>query len=195
MPVTTKPQDANTRARRELAARARARDKELGWQLTRNPARMRIQTIDSFCAGLTRQMPLLSKLGGQPEVIEDAGDLYREAAANTLKLLEDGTSGTGEQPVGATYSAAVETLLERLDNDLPRTRDMLVVMLQKRDQWLRQLVGQRPATRGPGGRPEARRGNHTRRCLANIAAGIDPGVYGLSLHIATHNLDDVPVHY
>ena len=181
-----KNQDANTRARRELAARALARDKELGWQLTRNPARMRIQTIDSFCAGLTRQMPLLSKLGGQPEVIEDAGDLYREAAANTLKLLEDGTSGDG-----AAYSAAVETLLERLDNDLPRTRDMLVVMLQKRDQWLRQLVGQRPEREALEGALRHVVETTLEDALQTLPRELTPE-FTACLCYATHNLDDVP---
>ena len=137
--------DTNAQARRQLAILVLNRDKELGWQLTRNPARMRIQTIDSFCAVLTRQMPLLSKLGGQPEVIEDAEDLYREAAANTLKQLDDGASKNAGQPGGnAGWSDAVEALLEHLDNDLPRARDMLAGMLRKRDQWLRHLVGQRP---------------------------------------------------
>ena len=123
------------------AAAALARDRELGWRLTRNPARLKIQTIDSFCAALTQQMPLLSELGGQPEIIEDARDLYREAAANTLKLLDEDPAQAGQQ---GGRSAAVEILLEHLDNDLPRARDMLVSMLQKRDQWLRHLAGQRP---------------------------------------------------
>ena len=134
-------EDDTAIARRKLAVPALARDRELKWQLTQNPARMKIQTIDSFCAGLTQQMPLLSKLGGQPEIIEDAGDLYREAAANTLELLEEGTAKDRQQ---SDRSAAVETLLEHLDNDLPRARDMLVTMLQKRDQWLDRLTGQRP---------------------------------------------------
>ncbi len=138
-------QDTHAQARRQLAILVLNRDKELGWQLTRNPARMRIQTIDSFCAVLTRQMPLLSRLGGQPEVIEDAEDLYREAAANTLKQLDDGASKNAGQPgSNAGWSEAVEALLEHLDNDLPRARDMLAGMLRKRDQWLRHLVGQRP---------------------------------------------------
>ena len=67
--------------------------------------------------------------------------LYREAAANTLKLLDEDAAKDRQQ---AGWSAAVEILLEHLDNDLPRARDMLVTMLQKRDQWLRHLAGQRP---------------------------------------------------
>ncbi|MDE0156324.1 MAG: UvrD-helicase domain-containing protein [Gammaproteobacteria bacterium] len=134
-------EDAIAQARRRLAAPALARDRELNWQLAQNPARMRIQTIDSFCAGLTQQMPLLSLLAGQPEIIEDAEELYREAAHNTLKQMdEDNPLESGRNGRGT----AIETLLAHLDNDLPGARNMLVEMLKKRDQWLRHLVGRRP---------------------------------------------------
>ena len=143
-PGDNEGRNMNTEIRRQLAARARGRDEELGWQLTDNPARMKIQTIDSFCAGLTQQMPVLSKLGGLPEIIEDAGDLYREAAANTLGLLDNNMQDDRQ----AEWSTAVETLLAHLDNDLPRIRDMLVSMLRKRDQWLRRLLaGELPERR------------------------------------------------
>ena len=125
----------------KLACEVLARDAELGWQLLQNPARLKIQTIDAFCSALTQQMPLLAGIGGQPELAEDPGDMYREAAANTLKLPDEKPAQDGEQ---SDAGAAAETLLKRLDNNLPRLRDMLVSMLQKRDQWLRQLVGQRP---------------------------------------------------
>ncbi|HXJ09474.1 MAG TPA: UvrD-helicase domain-containing protein, partial [Burkholderiales bacterium] len=34
--------------------------------------RLRIQTIDAFCAALTRQTPVLARFGAQPAIIEDA---------------------------------------------------------------------------------------------------------------------------
>ena len=134
-------EDANAMARRKLAIPALARGREHNWQLAQNPARMRIMTIDSFCTGLTQQMPLTSALGGQPEIIEDAGDLYREAAADTLKQLDEDDSQYGAHNGGST---ATEALLAHLDNNLPQARDMLVTMLKKRDQWLRHLAGRRP---------------------------------------------------
>ena len=127
--------------RLRLADVALRRDRELGWQLVQNPARLKIQTIDSFCAALSRQMPLLARLGGQPELAEQPEDLYREASANTLKLLDDSTAQGGEY---SGHSVAAEIVLKHLDNDLPQVRNMLVVMLRKRDQWLRYLTGQRP---------------------------------------------------
>ena len=125
----------------QLADEVLARDAELGWQLLQNPSRLKIQTIDSFCATLTRHMPLLAQLGGQPELAEEPADLYREAATNTLELLDENTTQGTEQ---SGYSVAAEILLRRLDNNLPGVRDLLITMLQKRDQWLRHLVGQRP---------------------------------------------------
>ena len=174
--------------RRSVATGALARDRELGWQLTRNPARLKVQTIDSFCAALTRQMPLLSQLGGQPELIEDAGALYREAAANTLKQLEEDDAGDSGRP---DWGAAVETLLAHLDNDMPRARDMLVVMLQKRDQWLRHLVGRRPER---GALEGALR--HIVEATLEDASGILPrelaGEFADCLRFATGNLDEAP---
>ncbi len=180
--------NVNTETRRQLAARALDRDKELGWQLIQNPARMKIQTIDSFCAGLTQQMPVLSKLGGLPEIIEDAGDLYREAAANTLALLDNNM----QDETQAQWSTAVGTLLAHLDNDLPRVRDMLVSMLQKRDQWLRRLLaGELPERsmleQALGHIVEATLTD----CLEALPQELIPEFTGC-LHFATNNLADAP---
>ena len=53
-----------------------------------NPAdiahRLRIMTIDAFCASLTRQLPVLSRFGAQPAIVEDASALHAEAARRTL---------------------------------------------------------------------------------------------------------------
>ena len=114
----------------ELANAALKRDKEKGWQIVNNPARLRLQTIDSLCASLTRQMPVLSKLGTQPETLEDAEALYQQAAINTLAELE---SGEG-------WSDVIANLVFHLDNDLPRIKNLIVDMLKKRDQWLQHVV-------------------------------------------------------
>lgn len=51
--------------------------------------RLRIMTMDAFCASLTRQMPVLARFGAQPGIVEDAGDIYREAAFGTLSSFEN----------------------------------------------------------------------------------------------------------
>ncbi len=83
--------------------------------------RLRILTIDALCASLTRQMPVLARFGGPPEIVEDASHLYLEAATRLLKDL----------------GPAAETLLRHLDNDVGRTRTLLADLLRNRDRWLR----------------------------------------------------------
>lgn len=108
--------------------------KRLTWELARaagaglldNPARVRIQTIDSLCAGITRQMPWLARFGALPEITEKAVPLYQEAAQATL--------------LGPEKAETVKTLLLHLDNNFGRSRDLIAQMLEKRDQWLRHLV-------------------------------------------------------
>ncbi len=128
------PEAAHKRHTWELARRAQARDQEREWQLTSHPARMRIQTIDSLNAELTRQMPLLSGFGAQPRVNERPWELHEEAARRTLQLLEQG------EPEQA---AAVRGLARHLDNDLARIHYLLARMLARRDQWLRHLGSDR----------------------------------------------------
>jgi ATP-dependent helicase/nuclease subunit A len=99
-------------------------ERQLGWDLLRNPARLRIETTDALCAAITRRMPWLSRFGAMPEISEKAEDLYREAARNTLTHLEGGHEG-------------VATLLLHLDNDFQRARQLISQMLERRDQWLR----------------------------------------------------------
>src|SRR5687767_223999 len=83
--------------------------------------RVRIQTIDAFCASLTRQMPVTSRFGAQPGIIEDAGEHYRAAAQRTIDEL----------------SPAACRLLLHLDNNMHTAASMIAAMLAKRDQWLR----------------------------------------------------------
>ncbi|MBI5912178.1 MAG: UvrD-helicase domain-containing protein [Betaproteobacteria bacterium] len=118
------------RRTRELARAALARDCARGWRISDSPARLRIQTIDSLCAALTRQMPLLSKFGSQPESIEDAGALYAEAARATVELIESGDPA-------ADY---VARLLAHLDNNVARVEELLIEMLRRRDHWLRHVM-------------------------------------------------------
>src|SRR5450759_144940 len=113
----------------ELAAAALQRDTVAGWRIAENPARLRIQTIDSLCASLTRQMPILSGFGSQPENIEDASELYLEASRATIGLVE------GDDAVAQD----IGRLLAHLDNNVGRIEELLADMLQRRDHWLRHV--------------------------------------------------------
>ncbi|NOU40510.1 MAG: UvrD-helicase domain-containing protein [Methylotenera sp.] len=109
----------------ELSLKALQHGQSKAWQLIENPSRLRIFTIDSLCAHLARQMPLMSRFGSQPRVTDDAAALYGLAAEKTLALLED-----------ATHNSVVKDALRYVDNDANQLRNLLIKMLEKRDQWL-----------------------------------------------------------
>jgi len=116
----------------ELARAAQQRDRRLAWALSENPHRLQIRTIDSFCAALVRRMPWLSRLGAPPEILDDATELYREAARTTVALVDSDQ-----------YGRPLARLLLHLDNDVAALEDLLIAMLARRDQWLRHLAADR----------------------------------------------------
>ena len=115
----------------DLARAALSRNDALGWKLEESADRLRVQTIDSLCMSLTRQMPVLSQFGGQPDIIEDASLLYAEAARNLVAAVEN-----PDHP-GADCAA---TLLTHLDNDAGQAQKLIAVMLAQRDRWVRMLA-------------------------------------------------------
>jgi ATP-dependent exoDNAse (exonuclease V) beta subunit len=166
------PGSGHERRTHELARAALARDGARGWRITDSPARLRIQTIDSLCAALTRQMPMLSKFGSQPESIEDAGALYAEAARATVDLIES-------KDPAADY---VERLLAHLDNNVARVEDLLIEMLRRRDHWLRHVMVKQRA--GLEGALVAER----RAVLEQVQALVPAAARGELLAIANYSL-------
>lgn len=100
------------------------------WNLLDNPNRLRIQTIDSLSAQITRQMPILSRFGTQPNITDDAYLLYKLAAREILTSLEN------DMP----WTPHLVTLLIHLDNDFSKVEKLLIDMLAKRDQWLPYVI-------------------------------------------------------
>lgn len=119
------PEAAHKKVTFELGRNALQRSADLQWQLLHSPSRLRIYTIDSLCANLARQMPLLSRFGTQPGVTEDAWAYYREAAGLTLQTMDD-----------AELGEPVRRVLRYLDNDQAKLEGLLMSMLAKREQWL-----------------------------------------------------------
>ncbi len=113
------------RVTRELALAALERSAAEQWFLGRDISRLNIKTIDSFCAGLTRQMPILSRFGGQAQAVDDASGLYAEAVSELFSIA--GTS--------RSEAADLDALLLHFDNNWDRLSELLVTMLGKRDQW------------------------------------------------------------
>jgi ATP-dependent exoDNAse (exonuclease V) beta subunit len=149
------PAREHERTTRELARAALERDRAARWGLAENPNRLRIQTIDSLCHGLARELPLASGLGASPETVEDASELYAEAALRALAVLD---SGRPE----ARHAA---TVLRHLDNHVERARDLIAAMLAVRDQWLRSVIPARGREREA---LQAALENATRDALAQL---------------------------
>jgi ATP-dependent exoDNAse (exonuclease V) beta subunit len=120
------PEQAHKLLSWTLAREALARDADRGWHLLDNTGRLKIQTIDSLCASLTRQMPILSNFGAQPQIAQNAEPYYQLAVRQLFDLLE--------QPTALADDLAV--LLLHVDNDMARAERLLVMLLQRRDQWL-----------------------------------------------------------
>jgi len=118
--------DENDRRTHALAVEALKRDAECGWRLRENTARLRVRTIDSFNVSLTRQLPVMARLGWQPGLVDDAGELFQEAAVRTLSLIDS----------DKRYDEAIASLLVRLDGNQHVAAKLLAGMLARRDQWL-----------------------------------------------------------
>jgi ATP-dependent exoDNAse (exonuclease V) beta subunit len=120
----TAPHKLKTRQLAELALQQSARK---NWQLIKQPSRLRILTMDALCSSLTRQMPLLSRFGGQPAVSDDADRHYLEAARLTLADIVDESQADDTVSLALTY----------MDNDAEKLTILLANMLAKRDQWIK----------------------------------------------------------
>jgi len=120
------PESSHKQVTWKLARAVLAADHEHQWQLLENPSRLRIQTFDSLCSSLTRQLPLESSLGAQPQIQDDSSDLYRSAVRALLGTLEDDTP----------WAASLSNILGLLDNRFEKFESLMMDMLARRDSWL-----------------------------------------------------------
>ena len=120
----------------ELARRAIKQDHALGWNLSGNPGRLRVMTIDALCYDLVKYMPWSARFGATPDLLDNNQTelLYLEAAKQTLDLIEEG-------PPLADYCA---DLLRLTRADFNLARSLLSTMLSKRVHW---MGGLNPGTR------------------------------------------------
>ena len=99
----------------ELAKKALERAQEQGWQLLEIPSRLRVLTLDSLCARLVYQVPILSQVGAHPKITDRAGHLYQEAISRTLALLDSPSK----------YADVVKSACLQLRNDSRRLTELL----------------------------------------------------------------------
>jgi len=124
--ASDRPDEATDTRTHSLARAALRADERFGWRLLRNPARLRILTIDAFNLALARRLPVLSGIGAGLAVEERAKPLYRAAAERLLSHVADPDR----------YGAAVAHLLEHLDNRAGRFVELIVELLGRREDWL-----------------------------------------------------------
>ena len=124
------PQDPHAQRTWKLAQAVLERDRTLEWNLLQSPQRLRVQTIDSLCRSITKQLPLASGIGAQPDTLEDADQAYRLAVRELFQLLEQ------ESPLRDDLTR----LLRHLDNNLQAVENLLIGLLAKREQWLGVLL-------------------------------------------------------
>lgn len=123
------PQETHRQLTHQAAIDVLARDRKLGWQLIANSGRMRIQTLDSLNAAISRMQPISSGSGTTNSSIvsdHELQALYDRAAYLTLdQLAEQGD-----------LQAATSTVLRHLDNNTGLYCSYVARMLATRDQWL-----------------------------------------------------------
>jgi ATP-dependent exoDNAse (exonuclease V) beta subunit len=125
LPCPEEPHRARTW---RLAHAAMQRDRQRNWHTVQNAGRLKIQTIDSLCAALVRQMPIVSALGALPAVSEHPTELYAAAARRALAAVE------------SDLAEPICLLLLHLDNNYGRAIRLIADLLPRREQWLTHLL-------------------------------------------------------
>lgn len=122
------PAEAHEKITADAATAALERDRSRGWRIIEFPARMKIQTLDSLNASISRMRPLTGSTAVANAIAEEAEvrKLYRDAAAATLDWLAEQGSERD----------AVEEVLRHVDNNTGLYTAYLARMLETRDQWL-----------------------------------------------------------
>jgi len=149
----------------QRAQTIRDRSQTHGWRIAEQPSRLRIQTIDSFAAGLVRRLPTTSRFGANVRVLADAQPLYQEAVNRVFERLHR------SDPL----SAELISILELFDNDYARARTSMITMLARRDQWLEvAMVTLRAGRPSDGAVPDAEHARHDA-----LASAIEHGIKSL----------------
>lgn len=122
----------------QLARAVLEQDRAQDWNLLQCPQRLRMQTIDSLCSSISRQLPIASGFGSQPKPGDDTEAAYRQAVQQLLSELEQDLPADGETAGATRHSvrADLTRLLQHLDNNLQALENLLIALLGKRDQWL-----------------------------------------------------------
>lgn len=130
MAKSPEPSESYLKKTYQLATKACDQNNKKDWRLFENKHRLRILTIDAFCLFLTSRMPLLSNAVPYTQVTEDADALYLYAAQQCLQSAANHPS----------YLEALTIIQNHLANDVDKLVNLLVLMLQNREQWLKYIL-------------------------------------------------------
>jgi ATP-dependent helicase/nuclease subunit A len=109
------------------------RDRSCGWELLRNAARLRIETIDALNHRLTGALPIAARAAPSLSITPAPASLYRRAARRALRAAL-------AEP---DYAAAARLLLERRDNSWRGVESLLADMLERRLHWMPRMLAAR----------------------------------------------------
>lgn len=124
-----KPTEPHKQTTWQLAQTVLQKDTQHCWQLLDNPSRLNLMTIDALALKISRSHPILSKLGAEPQITDQAQSLYQQAAENTLLQFNH-----------PKLKTALTTLLKHLNNHQYLAIQLITNLLAKRDQWLAHLL-------------------------------------------------------
>lgn len=99
----------------------------LAAEILKQPDRLKILTIDAWCADLAARLPIVTSFGAKPKISDDSAKLYKKAIDLLLENLET--------------SNALILILEHLGNNLNLLEELLLSLLPKREQWLSYIYG------------------------------------------------------
>lgn len=117
-----------------LAKKAYERSEKLNWHLLHNPNRLRVTTIDAFCLGLVGQMPVLSRMGIQPGLIENPGKIYLSAIQHLFEKIDNRPE---------RYAASLNKIFNFFHYDIDYLSQLFQNMLHHREQWLPYAINHR----------------------------------------------------
>lgn len=133
------PEEAHDRQALALARAVLERDCEAGWNLVRNPARLRITTIDGLCMQLLGRDPVHGARWTGVRVLENAAPLHREAVRRLFADVDELVAGADSEGSAQIAQEALVELLVYLGGDAQGLEDLLVGMLEKRSMWRRHI--------------------------------------------------------
>jgi ATP-dependent exoDNAse (exonuclease V) beta subunit len=177
--TTTEPTAEHKKITFNLAKKVRERSDKLDWQLLKNPIRLKIFTLDSLAGQIVKQQINPINLMLEPVAEWQIVEIYQQAINEVLLLIDE-----------PDYQESITEVLKHLGNDTDKFIALLMSMLQKRDQWLRQLLNDQVLNKTVLNKTLEEIVNTHLATLKNITDTFDNNFYlDIGLELTEKNLD------